>query len=102
MYTHGVPSPALRLRAPLAASFLLAAAALAAHKPALADAPAPALVRLLRSAARPSRPHPLADPKGRVAVTASIPKGASAESFGLLPVAPGIGAIHLDPDELDA
>jgi subtilisin family serine protease len=31
-----------------------------------------------------------------------LPKGTSASDFGLVPVAPGIGAIHLDPGQLDA
>lgn len=33
---------------------------------------------------------------------ARLPAGIDAQSFGLLPVAPGLGAIRLDPDDVDA
>lgn len=96
MYAPGVRLfPAARL---LPSAFVAAALVLQTL-PARADAPAPALVRLLR---RPARPHPLARPSGRIPITVRLPKGASARDFGLVPVAKGIGAIHLEPDELDA
>jgi subtilisin family serine protease len=56
-------------------------------------------VRLLRS---PVRPHALADASGRVSLLAEIPKGASAASLGMLEVAPGIGAVRLAPEDVDA
>ena len=61
---------------------------------AFAEAPARPLVRLLGGA--------LADETGRVPILATLPDGASAESVGLVEVAPGIGAIRLDPSEVEA
>lgn len=62
------------------------------------DAPARSLVRLLHS---PKKKHPLADGDGRIPVTAMLPPGKDAFSVGLLPVAPGIGAARIAPDELE-
>lgn len=57
----------------------------------------------MRHLIRPDRPYPLTDdPGGRIPLTIALPSGVSARDLGLLPVAPGIGAIHLDPGELDA
>ncbi|WP_437680673.1 S8 family serine peptidase [Sorangium sp. So ce131] len=64
-----------------------------------ADAPAPAVARLLRS--RLGR-HPLADARGRIPVMVPLPAGADARALGLLPVAPGFGAIRLAPGEVEA
>lgn len=72
---------------------------LALAVPARAQPIAPRLVRLLDV---PGRIHPMADRSGRLAVTAALPPGASAASFGMLGVAPGIGAIRLAPDEVAA
>ncbi|MGK3981834.1 S8 family serine peptidase [Sorangium sp. So ce136] len=66
---------------------------------ARADAPAPAMARLLGP--RAGR-HPLADPRGRIAVLVPLPAGADARSLGLLPVAPGFGAVRLAPGEVGA
>ncbi|XYI01352.1 S8 family serine peptidase [Sorangium sp. So ce1128] len=66
---------------------------------ARADAPAPAVVRLLGS--RVGR-HPLADPRGRIPVLVPLPAGADARSLGLLPVAPGFGAVRLAPGDVGA
>lgn len=102
MYASYVTASIFRRRPLPATSLLLAAAWLTAAPSALADAPAEPLVRLLRSAVRPSRPHPLADGSGRIPVSIPLPKGMSAESLGLLEVAPGIGARRLAPSELNA
>ncbi|MEP7122087.1 MAG: S8 family serine peptidase [Byssovorax sp.] len=85
---------ALRFRR---ASVLVALAALLLAAPSRADAPAAALVRVLDS---PGRPHPLADSTGRVPFTVVLPTGVSAQSLGLLEVAPGIGAARLPPAAL--
>nr|WP_240808105.1 S8 family serine peptidase [Polyangium spumosum] len=61
-------------------------------------APARSLVRLLR---KPTKVHPLADDSGRIAVSVALPQGVDARSLGLLPVAEGVGAIRLAPDEVD-
>jgi subtilisin family serine protease len=63
------------------------------------DAPARPLVRLLHSA---KKTHPLAHDDGRVAVSVTIPPGKDAVALGLLPVAPGVGAIRLAPAEVEA
>jgi subtilisin family serine protease len=79
---------------------LLAALALSLAAPtndALADAPAASLVRVLR---RPGRRLAIADERGRVPFTVSLPVGIDAASLGLLPVAPSIGALRLDPSAL--
>ena len=79
------------------ASALVALAALLLPAPARADAPAATLVRLLAS---PGRAHPLADSKGRVPFTVMLPAGVSAQSLGLLEVAPGVAAARLEPAAL--
>src|SRR6185369_3287181 len=91
---------AVRASRPLAlSSLLLALASIGLAAEALAaDAPARPLVRLLHTR---SRPHPLADTSGRVAVTVALPPGADARALGLMPVARGLGAIRLAPDELE-
>ncbi|EYF05218.1 S8 family serine peptidase [Chondromyces apiculatus] len=91
----------IRRLAPSAALLAAALAALlpASPSPAHADAPAEPLARHL---ARPGRPHPLADPSGRIPVLVPLPPGADARALGLLPVAPGFGAIHLAPPDLGA
>ena len=66
---------------------------------ARADAPAAALARRLAS---PRRIHPLADVSGRIPVVVPLPEGADARALGLLPVAPGVGAIRLAPGSLQA
>ncbi len=71
---------------------LSACATLSAASPARADNLAPALVRLLTS---PGNAHPLADATGRIPLSVALPPGVDAASLGLLPVAPGIGAIRL-------
>lgn len=76
---------------------LLALALGGAARSARADAPAESLVRMLSSSARP---HPLADAKGRVAVTAALPLGVHAAALGLLPIAPGFGGVRLEPAEV--
>ncbi len=60
--------------------------------------PATSLTRLLRAR---GGPHPLGDALGRVPVTVRLPEGAVAETYGLLPVAPGVGAIRLTSNELE-
>ncbi len=62
------------------------------------DAPARGLVRLLHS---PTKKHPLADDSGRIPVSVALPQGQDARALGLLPVAPGVGAIRLAPSEVD-
>jgi len=62
------------------------------------DAPARSLVRLLH---HPEKPHPLADPSGRIAVNVRIPAGTDAKSLGLLPIGPGLGTIRLTPSEVE-
>lgn len=62
------------------------------------DAPARSLVRLLH---RPSKPHPLADSSGRIAVNVHVPPGVDARSLGLLPVASGVATIRLTPSEVE-
>lgn len=64
-----------------------------------ADAPAEPLARLL---GRGGQPHPLANARGRIPMTVQLPDGVSAESLGLLPIAPGLGSVHLAPDEVAA
>ena len=60
--------------------------------------PARSLVRLLDA---PNKPHPFADTSGRIAVSVQLPPGVDARSFGLLPVAPGVGTIRLKPSAID-
>lgn len=79
--------------------FAALALGLLAPASALADAPAVPLARLLRAA---GRPHAFADASGRIPVTVSLPAGADARALGLLPVAPGIGAIRLSSNEVEA
>lgn len=80
-------------------AFAVAALAPLAASPALAEPLAPALVRLLHA---PGRAHPLADASGRVPITVALPPGADAGALGLLPVAPGVGAIRLAPGDVGA
>lgn len=93
--------PYLRLHRFATALALLAllAPTLAAPLEARAELPAARLARLL---AVPGRPLALADARGRVPVTVPIPPGLDAKALGLLEVAPGIGAIRLEPAALDA
>ncbi|HZF47094.1 MAG TPA: S8 family serine peptidase [Polyangiaceae bacterium] len=88
---------------PRASLFLLSFAAGALTStalPAAADIPAQPIARHL---GRPSKPHPLSsDPAGHIPVTIALPSGVSARDLGLLPVAPGVGAIRMSPNELDA
>jgi subtilisin family serine protease len=71
-----------------------------------ADTSARRVVSLLD--ARPSataaakRRHPLAGDEGRVPLLVRVPAGVDPRSRGLLPLAPGLGAIHLEPSQLDA
>jgi subtilisin family serine protease len=81
----------------LLASLASLAALASLSPPALAESLGPALVRLLHV---PGRPHPLADPSGRVPFSIALPRGADAAGLGLLQVAPGVGAIRLFPDEV--
>jgi subtilisin family serine protease len=78
------------------ASFLFL---LALSSSAQAQPIAPRLVHVLDA---PGRPHPLADRSGRIPVTARLPAGVNAAAVGLLPVAPGVGAARLWPDEVAA
>ena len=64
-----------------------------------ADVSARRLVPLL---ARPEARRSLLDEQGRLPLLVPLPEGATAEERGLLPVAPGFGAIHLGPSELEA
>jgi len=66
---------------------------------ARADVPAPRLVARLQTR---TGNHPLADETGRIPLTMPLPPGSVAADFGLSPVAPGIGAIRLRPEQLDA
>jgi MYXO-CTERM domain-containing protein len=92
--------PASFLRLPA----LLAPLALAASSQA--EAPAAPLTRILTpapstlSAPLAAVRHPLADLSGRIPFTVPLPPGVDAASFGLLPVAPGIGAARLAPADL--
>jgi subtilisin family serine protease len=87
----GPASVALAVTAiPLAVGVLVA-------RPAFADQLAPAVVRMLHT---PGKSHPLADGNGRVPLTVALPRGVDPASFGLLPVAPGVGAIRLAPEEV--
>jgi subtilisin family serine protease len=52
--------------------------------------------------ARPEAQHSLLDRSGRLPLLVPLPEGVSASERGLLPVAPGFGAIHLAPSELGA
>jgi subtilisin family serine protease len=70
---------------------------LAASDARAADVPAAPLTRLLRP--RLGR-HPLADRRGRIPMLVPLPSGADARSLGLLPVAPGFGAIRLAPGDV--
>jgi len=88
----------VRARPLLAFSAALPLILAAAFARAEGGAPARSLVRLLH---RPTKVHPLADDSGRVAVSVTLPPGKDARSFGLLPVAPGVGAIRLAPEEVD-
>jgi subtilisin family serine protease len=76
----------------LAALAILSAGA----APARAEPIAARLARLFD----PARRHPFADATGRIPFTAVIPAGADAAALGLLPVAPGIGAVHLAPGDV--
>jgi subtilisin family serine protease len=89
----------MRFRRSFVAAASLVLVVLGEEGAARADVTGPALVRLLEHG---DRPHPLADAAGKVAFTAALPAGAKAEAFGLLPVAPGFGAIHLEPSEVEA
>lgn len=85
---------------PLLLSLAAAGALTSTPRPALADIPAQRIARIL---GRPAEPNPLTrDPLGRIPLTVSLPSGVSARDLGLLPVAPGVGAVHLAPGELDA
>ena len=92
----------LRRLAPASLSIL---ALIAAASAARADVPAASLVRVLtpRAVTAPALPwrHPLADETGRVPLTVTLPPGADARALGLLPVAPGVGAVRLDPADVD-
>jgi hypothetical protein len=70
----------------------------AVPRAAHADPPAARLVTRLAS---PLRNHALADETGRIPVLTALPPGTLAEELGLLPVAPGFGAIRLPPGELE-
>ena len=99
-----LPRPAL-LRPLLSISLL--AGAIAVPAAARADAPAAAIARLLSRSPRGAGPiaperHALADSSGRIPLVVKLPEGADAEALGLLPVAPGIGALRLAPGEVDA
>jgi subtilisin family serine protease len=78
-----------------AALFVALAAATFVEHAALADAPAVPMLRYLGK----GKPHPLADGAGRVSVTTALPPGVDARSIGLLPVAPGVGAMRATLDE---
>jgi subtilisin family serine protease len=67
--------------------------------PAKADIDARRLAPLIRHGARPSV---FFGDDGRLPLLVRLEPGLSAESLGLLEVAPGFGAIRLSPDELDA
>ncbi|APR87419.1 Ser-type protease [Minicystis rosea] len=60
----------------------------------------PLAARIVRLLDTPGRLHPMGDRLGRVPVTVALPKGVSAASLGLMPVAPGFGAVRLSPDTL--
>lgn len=78
---------------------LLSGTLLSSSREAQGDAPAAPLARHL---GRSGRAHPLADPGGRIPVLVPLPRGVDARSLGLLPVAPGLGAIRLAPGEVGA
>lgn len=78
-------------------AFFSCAALAALSTPARAEGHAPALVRLLH---QPGITHPLADGDGRLPVSVVLPPGADARALGLLPVAPGVGAVRLSPAEV--
>ncbi|MBM4374559.1 MAG: S8 family serine peptidase [Deltaproteobacteria bacterium] len=81
---------------------LAALAALAAvGRDARADAPARPLVRHLVSPSR-ARSSALVDPEGRVPMLVRVPAADDPRAHGLLPVAPGLGAIHLAPGDVEA
>ena len=50
--------------------------------------------------ATPSRTLPFRESDGRLPLLVKLPEGVTAEARGLLPVAPGLGAIHLAPHAL--
>ena len=56
--------------------------------------------RAVRTMRARSGVHPMAAPDGRVGMTARVPAGIDPRSWGLVPVAPGIGAVRLLPSEL--
>ena len=91
---------ALRLRPPICALGVALAAGIALGAPAAsADFSARRLVPLL---ARPEARRSLLDGQGRLPLLVPLPPAVAAAERGLLPVAPGFGAIHLAPSELDA
>lgn len=70
--------------------------------PANADVPATRLAAHLdRAKALLPRAHPLGDPEGRVPLLVRVPQGGDPRAFGLLPVADGLGAIHLAAADVD-
>ncbi len=62
----------------------------------------PSAVVLAKRLHRAGFHHPLADATGKIPFTAPILAGKDAASVGLVEVAPGIGAVRLDPTEIDA
>ncbi|MCA9625860.1 MAG: S8 family serine peptidase, partial [Myxococcales bacterium] len=81
-------------------------------RPVLADADATAVARALtRPAAAPTAAkaskvvaarerRPFREADGRLPLVVRLPAGKPAEAYGLLPIAPGLGAIHLTPEQL--
>lgn len=70
---------------------------LTSPREARADVPVAPVARLLGAR---GRLHPFADPSGRIPVLVQLPSGADARALGLLPVAPGFGAVRLAPEDV--
>jgi MYXO-CTERM domain-containing protein len=92
-----------RLAESATALAVLALGALVATPFARADVPAARLASHL-DRVRPSAslPHPLADPEGRIPLLVRVPSGRDPRGWSLLPVAEGLGALHLDASAVDA
>lgn len=92
-----------RLGLPAACALALGVACFAAPgtRAAYADAPAVPLVRHLDAPGMKSlRAHALGDPEGRVPLVVRVPDGDDPRAHGLLPIAPGLGALHLAPADV--
>jgi len=81
------------------ASAGLAALAFVCAPSARAENPTAKLVDLLKPRFSSDKPHPLADPGGRIPFLVELAPGEDARALGLFEMAPGIASGRLAPDE---